>query len=177
MKTQIKALSKPPAPRRLREEKGIYFAADNCIFLKEARGISSISRRVKRLVGDLRHRSKTRLKVPLTLVTASIVLFTTFIVGGGIYDLLDNPQAIVPGGRGWVAVSPYMDKQTINESILSMVFTVLIFVGLLSSYRSTQVAYDSKRATTMLILGIALILLGLSGSHYLLILKRLAAQG
>lgn len=117
------------------------------------------------------------MKVPLTLVTASIVLFTTFIVGGGIYDLLDNPQAIVPGGRGWVAVSPYMDKQTINESILSMVFTVLIFVGLLSSYRSTQVAYDSKRATTMLILGIALILLGLSGSHYLLILKRLAAQG
>ena len=132
---------------------------------------------MKRLVGDLRHRSKTRLRVPLTLVTASIVLFTAFIVGGGIYDLLDNPLAIVSGPTGWIAVDPRMSEQTLHESILSMVFTVLIFVGLLSSYRSTRVAYDSKRATTMLVLGIALILLGLSGSHYLLVLKRLAAQG
>jgi len=112
------------------------------------------------------------MRAPLTLITVSLVLFTAFIVGGGIYDLLDNPPALLPGPKGWVAVHPYMSEQTLNESILSMIFTLLIFVGMFTAYRSTQIAYDSKRATTMLILGIALILLGLSGSHYLLILKR-----
>lgn len=126
---------------------------------------------MKRLVSNLRHR-RIRVRAPLTLITVAVVLFTAFIAGGGIYDLLDDPPAILPGPQGWIAVYPAMDKQTLNESILSMVFTVLVFVGLFTSYRSTQVAYDSKRATTMLILGIALILLGLSGSHYLLILKR-----
>ena len=152
---------------------------DNCISLRGYRGIPSISRRVKRLVSDLRYRSKTRLRVPLTLVTVSIVLFTTFIVGGGIYDLLDDPLTfwVSPGSGRVYSVHGRMGEQTLNESLLSMVFTVLIFSGLFSSYRSTQFAYDSKRATTMLILGIALILLGLSGSHYLLILKRLAARG
>ena len=131
---------------------------------------------MRRLISDLRHR-KTRLRVPIALVTASIVLFTAFIAGGGIYDLLDNPITILPGPKGWISIHPYMSEQTLNESILSMIFTILVFAGLLSSYRSTQVAYDPKRATTMLILGIALILLGLSGSHYLLILKRMAARG
>ncbi len=126
---------------------------------------------MRRLVSDFRHR-KTRMRAPLTLITVSLVLFTAFIVGGGIYDLLDNPPALLPGPKGWVAVHPYMSEQTLNESILSMIFTLLIFVGMFTAYRSTQIAYDSKRATTMLILGIALILLGLSGSHYLLILKR-----
>ena len=108
----------------------------------------------------------------MALVTASVVLFTVFIVSGGIYDLLDDPLAIVPGPRGgWIAVHPLPGEQTLNESILSMVFTLLIFTGLFASYRSTQIAYDSKQATTMLILGIALVLLGLSGSHYLFRIK------
>jgi len=114
-------------------------------------------------------------KVPLALVTGSVVLFTVFIVGGGIYDLLDNPPAMLPGPRGWIAVYPVMSEQTLNESILSMVFTLFIFGGLFSSYRSTQIVYNTKRATTMVILGIVLILLGLAGSHYLLLLKRLSA--
>jgi hypothetical protein len=44
--------------------------------------------------------------------------------------------------------------------------------GLIVSYKSAKVTNDSKRANTMLVIGIALILMGLAGSHYLLILKR-----
>lgn len=114
------------------------------------------------------------MKVPLALVTASVVIFTAFIVAGGIYDLLDEPLVLLPGPKGWIAIHPLMSEQTLNESILSMVFTLLIFTGLFASYRSSQIAYDSKRATMMLVIGIALILLGLSGSYYLLRLKQLA---
>ena len=123
------------------------------------------------MISDLKHRSRARPKVPLTLVTASVILFTIFIVGGGIYDLLDNPLVIVAGPQGWIAIHPVLSEQTLNESFLSMIFNLLIFTGLFASYRSTQVAYDSKRATTMLVLGIALVLLGLSGGHYLLRVK------
>jgi uncharacterized membrane protein (DUF373 family) len=47
-----------------------------------------------------------------------------------------------------------------------------MIVGLIVSYRSTRVSGDIKKANYMLILGIALIIMGLAGSHYLLILKR-----
>lgn len=123
------------------------------------------------MIGGLKHKSRTRIRVPLALVTASVVLFTVFIVGGGIYDLLDNPLAIVAGPQGWISIHPLLSEQTLNESILSMILNILIFTGLFTSYRSTQIVYDSKRATTMLVLGIALILLGLSGSYYLVRIK------
>ena len=135
--------------------------------------IPSIGRRARRLIRDLRYRSKIRLRVPMALVTASIVLFTAFIVGGGIYDMLDDPLPILRGPQGYIAVRGDPQAQTQLESALSMLFTVLSFVGIFISYRSTQVIYDSKRATATLILGIALILLGLSGSYYLLNLKRI----
>lgn len=109
----------------------------------------------------------------MTLIAWAVVLFTAFIAGGGIYDLLDDPLTIVPGPQGgWIAIHPYPGEQTLNESLVSMVLTVFMFGGMLIAYRSTQVTYDSKRANTMLIVGIALILMGLAGSHYLLILKR-----
>lgn len=65
-----------------------------------------------------------------------------------------------------------MGEQTINESIVSMVLTLFMVGGLIVSYRSTQVTNDTKKANSMLAIGIALILLGLAGSQYLMILKR-----
>jgi len=124
-------------------------------------------------MSNLRRRSKTRLKAPTALVAVSLVLFTAFIVGGGVYDLLDHPPPIRGRQGGIITVFGVQSEQTLLESLVSMVFSVLIFLGLFISYGSTQIIYDSKRATTTLILGIALILMGLAGSHYLLTLKRL----
>ena len=101
-----------------------------------------------------------------------MILFITFISGGGIYDLLDNPPSLCPVGGRWVAVHPFQGEQTINESIVSMALTLFMVGGLILSYKSAKVANDSRKANTMLIIGIALILMGLAGSHYLLILKR-----
>lgn len=101
-----------------------------------------------------------------------MILFTAFIAGGGIYDLLDNPPSLYPLGNRWVAVHPFQGEQTINESIVSMVLTLFTVGGLIVSYRSAKITNDSRQANMMLIIGIALILLGLAGSHYLLILKR-----
>ncbi|MGD2200044.1 MAG: hypothetical protein PVJ38_00255 [Candidatus Bathyarchaeota archaeon] len=102
-----------------------------------------------------------------------MVVFTAFIAGGGIYDILDNPPSIVPGpGGSWIAIHPLIGEQTINESIVSMILTFFMVGGLLVSYRSTKVTNNPRKANTMLVIGIALILLGLAGNHYLLILKK-----
>jgi hypothetical protein len=101
-----------------------------------------------------------------------MILFTAFIAGGGIYDLLDNPPSLYPVGNRWVAIHPFQGEQTINESIVSIVLTLFTVGGLIVSYRSAYVTNDSRKANMMLIIGIALVLMGIAGSHYLLILKR-----
>jgi hypothetical protein len=137
-------------------------------------GISSITRRIKRLLDGLGRRGRRRPRVSMKLVAWVVVIFSAFIAGGGIYDLLDNPPTIISGSQGgWVAVHPYAGEQTLSESFVSMFLTLFIFAGMLVAYKSTQVAYDSRRANTMLVIGLALILLGMAGSHYLLILRRL----
>ena len=136
--------------------------------------MTSIRRKTSQIITNLRFRtSKKRLRAPITLITATIVLFTAFCAGGGLYDLFDNPPTILGGGAGgYIAVRGFINEQTLTESFLSMVLTILIFSGLYASYRSTQIIYDAKRARTIMIIGIALILMGLSGSYYLINLKQ-----
>ncbi len=131
----------------------------------EARDISSIGRRAKRLLRD-----GARIKMPVRLIAVAVVLFSIFIAGGGIYDILEKPPAILGSGSEWTAVAP-SGYQTLSESVVSMFLTGMTFLGLLVSHRSTQVAYDRKKANTMLLMGISLIVLGLAGSYYVILLK------
>lgn len=110
--------------------------------------------------------------MPLLAVAIAITLFSAFILGGGIYDIVDNPPSIVPGPRGWIAIHPMMSEQTLNESLLTMVFYFLSFVGLYLGYQASRVSYDRRRAATYFLLGIGLLLLSLSGCYYLYFLKR-----
>lgn len=138
----------------------------------------SIGKRIRRIIGRSSPRSRSQFRVPTGLVIALVVLFTAFIVGGGIYDIMEQPPAIISlsviqqGLGGYTAVRGFTDEQTLTESALSMLFNILVFAGLFVSYRSTQIIYDSRRATTTLIVGIALFGLGLAGSFYIFNLKQ-----
>ncbi len=103
----------------------------------------------------------------------AFVIFSLYIAGGGIYNLLDNPASIVPGPGGtWLAIHPYAGEQTLNESIVAMFLNGCMFGGLLIAYKSGRETRDSKKANYMLIIGLAMVLLGLAGSYYLVNLKR-----
>lgn len=135
--------------------------------------ISSIGRRIRRFLDDLSRGSLRAPKSLKTLILAAFVIFCVFISGGGIYDMLDNPPSIVPGPGGtWLAIHPYTGEQTLNESVVAMFLNACMFGGLLIAYKSSQETRNSKKANYMLIVGLALVLLGLAGSHYLLQLKR-----
>ena len=98
--------------------------------------------------------------------------FATFVVGGGLYDLLEKPYSVLPGPTGgWIAVHPLMHEQTLNESLLSMSFYTFIFSGFLLSYRSSQIRYDPRQSRMLLTVGLAMLIIGVIGSNYLLYLK------
>lgn len=129
------------------------------------------------MLDGLERRTRRGPKISTTAIAWAAIVFCVFIAGGGIYDLLDDPITLFPGaGGGWLAIHPYTGEQTLNESLVSMILTFFTFAGLLVSYRSTKVAYDRRKANMMLLLGIALVLMGLAGSHFLLILKRTAGR-
>ena len=96
-------------------------------------------RRLRRKAPRLRYKG---LRVPPLAVAIVIALFTSFILGGGIYDIVDNPPSIIPGPRGWIAIHPYMSEQTLNESLLAMLFYFLSFLGLYLGYQASRVSYD-----------------------------------
>ncbi len=112
------------------------------------------------------------LRIPPLAIAITITLFASFILGGGIYDIVDNPPSIIPGPRGWIAIHPYMSEQTLNESILAMLFYFLSFIGLYLGYQASRISYDRRRAATYLFLGLGLVLLSISGFYYLYFLKR-----
>ena len=93
-------------------------------------------------------------------------------MGGGIYDILEKPYSILPGPRGgWIAVHPQMHEQTVNESLLSIIFYLFIFSGFILSYRSSQIRYDPRRSKMILTIGLAILVIGVLGCNYLLFLK------
>lgn len=144
---------------------------------REETGISSITSRVRRFIDSFGRRGKPGQTISMTAIAWIVVVFVAFIAGGGIYDILDNPLTILPGPGGrWISVHPYMSEQTLNESIVSMLLTFSMFAGVYLSYRSTKVAFDQKKANRMLMLGIALTIIGLAGSQYIIVLKRMAAS-
>lgn len=131
-----------------------------------------MSRRITRWINGLKFRtSKTRFRMPTKIIALAVVLFTSFIAGGGLYDIFDKPPTILGGSRGYIAVRGMNDEQTLLESVMAMFLSILIFAGLLVSYKSTEVIYNTKRATMRLVFGILLLLVGLTGCFYLLNLK------
>jgi hypothetical protein len=104
--------------------------------------------------------------------TFAIIIFILFILGGGIYDIIERPPAFLQGANGAVAtVHPYPGEQTINESIISIAMYGVTFVGLLLVYRSTSILYDKQKANTQILIGIGLALAGIAVGYVLFSLK------
>ena len=132
-----------------------------------------MERRIQRFLEGFRRRlKKFQLRIPKTLLIFGFIALATFIMGGGIYDILDNPASVLPGpGGGWIAVHPYMHEQTLNESLLSIVFYTFIFSGFILSYRSSQIRFNPRQSKMTITIGLALLVIGVICANYLLILK------
>jgi predicted MFS family arabinose efflux permease len=100
-------------------------------------------------------------------------MFSIFILGGGIYNIMEKPLAITPGaGQSWTFYVPYdINKQTLNESIIAMLLFVMGVAGYLVYYLSTRYVYSPRRAWILALIGMSMLIIAFVGSQHSLNLK------
>ncbi len=116
--------------------------------------------------------STSRVQIPKSYLQMGVAVFCIFILGGGVYNILENPPTIIPLQNGYTSLHPYMSDQTVTEGYVVMLMNTFMVIGFLLAYKSTQVERDRKRANRYLALGILFIALGLLGNYTILNIKR-----
>jgi hypothetical protein len=114
----------------------------------------------------------SKFQIPSRYISLGVVIFCLFVLGGGIYNILENPPTIVPLQNGYSSIHPYMSDQTVTEGYVIMLTNAATVAGFYMAYRSTQVTYNRTSANRWLIVGIALIILGFGGNYIILQVKR-----
>ncbi len=99
-------------------------------------------------------------KPSLFLVGMATVAASIFLLGGGLYDLLVQPeQGWYYGGR-MIVFYPALNEQFLVGSLLIMIFGAMGFAGFLIAYRSTKYASNPRQAYRFLLVGCALLVIG-----------------
>ena len=99
---------------------------------------------------------------PSTFATAVIIVAASlFLLGGGIYDLMEKPLLlIVAAGGRIITYYPYsLNEQFLVESVIVMIIYTLAVVGFLIAYQSTKYAYRSRQAYRLLLVGCVLVVI------------------
>ena len=114
----------------------------------------------------------SKVQIPKRYLQIGVVLFCVFIIGGGFYNLLENPPIAIPLQNGYSSLHPYLSDQTVTEGYVIMLTNLFMVTGFWLTYKSSQVAYDKNKANRYLLFGIILIIVGLSGNYAILRIKR-----
>ena len=105
-------------------------------------------------------------KPSLLLIAVITIALSIFLLGGGVYDILEKPYALLPSARGFLVYYPYtLNEQWLNESITVMVLYLIGVIGFLLMYQSTQYAYRPRQAFILLLIGGALVALAYLGAE------------
>jgi hypothetical protein len=115
---------------------------------------SSLAFRLQKFYERILNYTPSTFFVGMVVVAASI-----FLLGGGLYDLLVQPdQAWFYGGIMRVFY-PALNEQFLIGSLLIMIFGVMGFGGFLIAYRSTKYASNPRQAYRFLLVGCALLVI------------------
>lgn len=100
------------------------------------------------------------IKPSLLLVAVVVTAASIFFLGGGVYDLLEQPAfAIFIQGRPYFAYPYSLSEQFLGESMFVMILYGLGAAGLLLTYQSTKYAYRPRQAYMLLMMGTLLIII------------------
>jgi hypothetical protein len=131
--------------------------------------MSSTRKRIGKATGKSGKQSK--ILIPKKYISFAVVLFCLFIIGGGIYNILDNPPPGLSLPGGYTSLHPYTSEQTSTEGYVVMLINGFAIAGFYLTYRSSQITYNRVSANRYLMAGIALILIGFGGNYLLLRIK------
>ena len=119
-----------------------------------------------------RRKRNSRIEIPKRYLQAGVVVFCIFILGGGFYNILENPPTIIPLQNGYSSLHPYFSSQTATEGYVVMITNLFIFMGFWMIYKSTLVAYDRTGANRWLMAGIVAVFAGLASNYALIQIKQ-----
>jgi hypothetical protein len=103
-----------------------------------------------------------------SLIAFILIAVAIFILGGGVYDIMEHPPSVLPTPTSPQFYYPGMTDQTLNES---MIFIFLLIIGISGGYisfRSTRHAYRPREARMFLAVGIAMMVVAFIGCEVLM---------
>ena len=135
--------------------------------------MKNLTRRVKRNFESFSYMlEKTYSKIvntkpSLLLFAVLMISVSIFLLGGGIYNLLERPFfAIFIQGR-LIGVYPYsLNEQLLAESIFVMLIYAMGAVGFLLTYQSTKYTYRPCQAFMFLLIGALFIIVAYISIEY-----------
>ncbi len=96
----------------------------------------------------------TTAKPSLFLVAAIVTGASLFLLGGGIYDILEQPLLGIPIGQRVLFFYPgTLGEQTVLDSMFAMTSYFFGAMGILLMYQSTKYAYRPRQAFMILLIG------------------------
>ncbi|MFW9855876.1 MAG: hypothetical protein ACFFFG_12505 [Candidatus Thorarchaeota archaeon] len=102
-------------------------------------------------------------EAPGKYILGLILVFTIFILAGGIYDLTENPLPMGQTQNALVPIFQSSSEQFLVESLIAAVLFAIGGVGVYLIRHSTRFAYDVRTSTVFLILGIILAIIATFG--------------
>ena len=87
------------------------------------------------------------------------ILYAIFILGGGLYTLINHPQPAAFVNNNFYFLYPNLSAQFISDTVISAILYGLGFVGLFMIYQSTKSAYKPRQAYMILIIGVTFLLI------------------
>jgi hypothetical protein len=98
---------------------------------------------------------------PSSFTIAILIMgLSIFFLGGGVYDIINQPRAILSLGSSFLAYIPYqIHEQLLMGSIGVMILYILGTAGLLLIYRSTRYMRNPNQVSLVLRIGIILLLI------------------
>jgi len=106
------------------------------------------------------YRKITTAKPSVFLVAAIVAGASIFLLGGGIYDILEQPLLAIPLGQRIIFFYPgTLSEQTILDSAFAMASYLFGTLGILLMYQSTRYAYRPRQAFMLLLVGVVFFLM------------------
>ncbi len=136
--------------------------------------MSSIRRRLTSLGFSVRrvYRRLTSVKPSVFIIAVTIAAVSIFLLGGGVYDILEKPLVGIPVGRRILFFYPgTVQQQTVYDSLYAMISYSFGLMGILLVYQSTKYAFRPRQAFILLIVGAMFILIAYVSMESLIDLK------
>ena len=117
------------------------------------------------------HFPSVSFKPSSSLIAFILIAIVTFILGGGVYDIMDKPISVLPTPQNPIFYYSGMTDQTFNESLIFILFLTIGISGGYLSFRSTRHAYRPREAKMFLSVGAIILLLAFIGCEIMLAWK------